>query len=752
MKLPELKEKLKNKYTVRIVAGVLSVALLGGGIGSAVSVNAAKNDKTKTTTEASNDDEDVVDDLLGGISSNDELIDKDESVYLISDASGNVEKTIVSDHLYNRDGAYSLTDKSNLSDITNTKGDEEFTQDGDSITWKADGNDIYYQGTSSAKAPVTQKVTYYLDGKEISPEDLAGQSGKVTIHFDYENTTTYTETVNGEEVTVVVPFAAVTALMLDDNFTNVEVTNGKVENSGDNNLVIGYALPGVSDSLETEDGDLDVDLPEYFEVTADVKDFKLATAMTIVSNASDFITSEGSSTDSLDDMISDLSDASKKLEDGSSDLSDGVGTLQDKMGDFSDGVSTLKKGLNSYLDGAKSVNDGIGSLKAGIEKLSKGSTSLGSGVKKLADGADSAVTGAKKLVAGYEGTEEQTGLVDGAAQVAKGASDLATGASSLSEGAAKLDAGVDTLAATLASMRSTVQSQIDAKLNTATVKPLFVKLGFSDGVTTENLDTVTTTVVSAKTTVIGALQLSGYSADQASATYDTILSGLYQFQGAMSVVKQLEASGDSIKELAKGTEDLKNGAADLAKGSSDLAKGSSDLATGAGTLSTGANTVSTGVSTVAEGTKTLEKGLETISGGLTTLNNSVPTLTDGITKLSKGANTLNSGSNKLVSNNEKLSKGASSLADGTDKIVDGVDKLADGSKKLADGMVEFNEEGINKIVNSYNGDLKPLTNRLQALLDAGADYQTFTDIADGNTGNVKFIYKLASIESDDAEE
>lgn len=142
---------------------------------------------------------------MDSVSLKDNDADKDESVYLISDANGNVNKTIVVDHLKNKDKKDTLEDASNLSDIENVKGKEKFTQSGDKLTWQAGGKDIYYQGTATEKPPVTQKVTYYLDGKEISPEDLAGKSGKVKIRFDYTNTTSYTETVNGEKQTVSVP-------------------------------------------------------------------------------------------------------------------------------------------------------------------------------------------------------------------------------------------------------------------------------------------------------------------------------------------------------------------------------------------------------------------------------------------------------------------------------------------------------------------------------------------------------------------
>ena len=369
MKLPELKERLKNKYIVRVVAGVLTIALVGTGIG-ATAVFADKNNSTEVTSEASSEaksTDDIADDLLNGISLKDNDADKDESVYLISDANGNVDKTIVVDHLKNKDKKDTIEDASNLKDITNVNGKETFDQNGDKITWQAGGNDIYYQGTSSDEPPVSQKVTYYLDDKEISPEDLAGKSGKVKIRFDYTNNTTFTETVNGEQQTVSVPFAAVTALVLGDGFKNVEVTNGKVEANDTTNVVLGYALPGLKDSLGIKDEDLDDDvtIPEYVEVTADVEDFSLSTAMTFVVNASDFVSSDGIDTSGLDDMIGDLQDATKQLQDGSSTLadgadtlSDGVGTLQSSLGTFADGMGSLQDGLKSYTAGASKINDG----------------------------------------------------------------------------------------------------------------------------------------------------------------------------------------------------------------------------------------------------------------------------------------------------------------------------------------------------------------------------------------------------------
>ena len=117
-------------------------------------------------------------------------IGKEETVYVLADSTGKERKVIVSDHLINDENKDTIEDASTLKDIENVKGDETFKQDGSKLTWQADGNDIYYQGTSTKETPVSQTITYSLDGKEVKPEELAGKSGKVTIRFDYTNNET----------------------------------------------------------------------------------------------------------------------------------------------------------------------------------------------------------------------------------------------------------------------------------------------------------------------------------------------------------------------------------------------------------------------------------------------------------------------------------------------------------------------------------------------------------------------------------
>lgn len=858
MKLPELKEKLKSKYIVRVVAGVLTIALVGTGIG-ATAVFAEKNSTAVTaeadsTTGSSKDADDIADKLMDSVSLKDNDADKDESVYLISDANGNVNKTIVVDHLKNKDKKDTLEDASNLSDIENVKGKEKFTQSGDKLTWQAGGKDIYYQGTATEEPPVTQKVTYYLDGKEISPEDLAGKSGKVKIRFDYTNTTSYTETVNGEKQTVSVPFAAVTGLVLGDGFENIEVTNGKAEVSDSSSVVLGYALPGLKDSLGIKDKDLDgdVNIPEYMEMTADVENFSMPAAMTFVVNASDYVSTDGIDTSDLDDMINDLKDASTQLQDGSKTLaegtdtlSDGLSTLQSKLGTFASGVGTLKSGLKTYTDGVSTLSGGLNKLNSNVPTLSNGITTLNSSAKSLNDGVallnatvSAKFTDSEKktlLDQVHSTLESQKSEIEKQAQTtvasqktaiqkqAQSAVDLqktdiqkqaqSTVADQKEDIEKKAQAAVDdqkeqiksVAAETVKQQETEIKNQAasaveqeftsgktdyitnEAKKQLASIKPVIesgVKAQFVQKMAEKN--PAITDYDSAKTFFDQNVGMKDGAAEACvNEQIDTIINNLAGSVASTAKDASKIAAGEAAYTAASQTagEAAYTGAS-LAAGTAayTAARQTAGEAAYAGASLAATTAAYTGASqaattaaytgavsgaeqatiTSAEQTKatvaasinqkqangySLVTGMKALADGTQTLYNSVPTLTSGIKQLVDGSNTL-------VANNAQLNSGASQLADGTNQIVSGVDQLTTGSKTLsegahtlADGMVQFNEEGINKILDAYNGDLKPFTDKLQAVIDAGEEYQTYSAIADGQTGSVKFIYKLASIDA-----
>ena len=217
---------------------------------------------------------------------------KEETVYVIADANGNPTRTIVSAWLKNQEEADTITDRSTLTGIENVKGSETYTTDANGdLVWQADGSDIYYQGSSDAPLPITANITYTLDGVDVTPELLEGATGHLVMTFHYINHTAAERVVNGKSVTLYQPFAVVSGAMLDNSkVSNVEVTNGKVINSGDQTIVVGLAMPGLKESLgldELEDSDgnpVDIDVPESVTIEADVTDFSLLTTITIAEN------------------------------------------------------------------------------------------------------------------------------------------------------------------------------------------------------------------------------------------------------------------------------------------------------------------------------------------------------------------------------------------------------------------------------------------------------------------------------------
>lgn len=383
---------------------------------------------------------------------------KEETVYVMADAKGAVNKIIVSDWIKNAEGSSTLQDESDLKDIKNVKGYEEYTLSPDgSLTWAADGSDIYYQGTTDKELPVEVKISYTLDGKAISPEELAGKSGRVTIRFDYENKQKQTVSISGRDEEIYVPFAMISGMVLPaDTFSEVEVTNAKLISEGDNQLVVGVAFPGLKESLDMEnlkdklEGEEareefeELEIPEYIEVAADASDFSLNMTMTMA--MSDVLSDIGL-TDSIDlskinDSMDELSDASQELIDGTVELKDGTAELRDGTVELKDGTAELKDGTETLVNGTVDLKDGTSELRNGAGDLKKGTSDLKSGTGDLKQGADTLKNGTQELHDKSGELDAGAGkLESGVTALAAGSKTLVSGTSQLAEGSAALDAG-----------------------------------------------------------------------------------------------------------------------------------------------------------------------------------------------------------------------------------------------------------------------------------------------------------------------
>lgn len=676
--------------------------------------------------------------------SGDSEVGKDETVYVIANADGSTQQVIVSDWLKNGKAEEVLKDASDLSDIKNVKGSETYSGTGDSMEWQAKGSDIYYQGTTTKQLPVDVKVSYQLDGKAITPEELAGKSGKVTIHFDYTNNEKRTVQVDGKEAEVYVPFMMVSGMLLDnEKFTDVEVTNGKVISEGNHTIVMGVAMPGLADSLELPE-QMDVDIPEYVEVTANVTDFSLD--MTITAAMTDMLSdindenddklNDLDDLDELNDSLDDLTDASRQLVDGTIDLNAGAEDLDDGakkigagVGKLADGTDTLQKafegdegavtGAKNLAAGAKQVSDGAKTLDDSVKTVKDGAKSVSDGAKSVSDGASSLSTGASTLSTGAASLQQ--GVKDvksGVDQVNGGLGQLSPGAKKLANGASDLDAGVKELVSAISGLSDTLgQSYAKALKDMNDARDAY---GESDP-----------RYIAAK------------------ASYETLA----------QIVAQMDPGLDAkLKALQSGASEVKAGAATVSgtvdklyEGSTKLVSGVNSLSAGADTLANGAKELSTGASTLATGADTLSTGASTLSAGTIQLKDGTKTLASGAKEVSTGANSLSTGVKQLYKGVKTVNTNMDTLNVGVKDLMGGTGKLLLGTVDLKDGMAKFDEEGIKKLTNKLTNvldeyDITALKDRVQETVDAGKEYTIFTDAADGTTTSVKFIYKTEAIE------
>ncbi len=399
--------------------------------------------------------------------------EKEQTVYVNADENGNSQDVIVSNWLKNQGNEQELTDKTNLTDIQNVKGDETFEQKSDgTIVWNTDGGDIYYQGKTQEELPVSVKLTYYLDGKEISAKDLAGKSGKLKIRIDYENKSKEVKEIQGKQEEICTPFMMMTAMILPaETFSNVEITNGQIISDGNNDIAVGVGFPGLAESLKLQDVEelKDVDFPDYAELTADVKDFSLAMTATVATTGllDDLDLANVNSTEDLKEQMETLADSSQALVKGSSELQSGIATLDSSADTFVSGLTKVDDGTAALKNGIDTMNSKKGELLDGVTKLTDGMKALQNGSAGLQDGVAAYTDGASQLGAGIAQTAEgaaalnqgiqelndkKTVLTDGAAKLAKGASDLNAGAGSLASGVQEYTAGVGKLHAGISAL------------------------------------------------------------------------------------------------------------------------------------------------------------------------------------------------------------------------------------------------------------------------------------------------------------
>lgn len=688
---------------------------------------------------------------------------KEETVYVNAKASGKTDKVTVSNWLKNS-GSVSgnLEDESILSDIKNVKGDEKYTADGDKLTWSTDSEDIYYQGTTDKKLPVSVKLKYYLDGKEMKPSELKGKSGHLKITVDYKNNEKKNVSVDGKDTEVYTPFVMMTGMILpNETFSNVTIDNGKIISDGNKNIVVGFGMPGLKDSLNLSSEETDkVTIPESLSIEADVKDFTMSSTYTVaLSDLLDDVDMDSIvNVDDLQNALDDLEDAALQLVSGSDTLADGAGTLANGVNSYTEGVDTLNAGIQKYLGSNGELNGSVTEYVNGVNKVVKGVQDYTSGVNTLADGVSSYVDGEKQLAAGASQlTQLSTGLKKVQSAIAKmeastdgkgkDREDIKVAASELAAGTQALEDSLGTkqVQALMAQVGSMVQTgneliaqteQLESGMQkgvkepvTNIVKELTVLKKELDGLNTQltNLKTTCESKVTELNTAIDDYNNKVAAAKNAANTSSEKISQSIQ---ALEIQKSKASSDAEKQQLQQSIDALKNAktAADGLKNVNTVEKASisidnidtSDITKGIITLTGNLQTASKTMEGLGSQLGEMQTKLDTITAAkdkipadqlnsltsnITKLNAGMQGLDAGISELAAGISTLDSETSAqfptAIQGITALNKGFAQLSGYNDSLVSGANKLKSNSPTLVAGVNTL-QSGTNQLASGLN--------------------------------------------------
>lgn len=680
----------QNKITsqgMRIMAGTLTIVLLGTTIVSPIPVHAAET--------------------AGG---------KEEVIYVMTDAEGKVESV----NVVNIFGKGDVTDYGDYSSVKMLTSTEPITQAGDKITFSTQKEKVYYQGTlENAQIPWNIDITYKLDGKEVSPEKLAGQSGTLEIRILITENTAADDNFYDN-------YALQAAFTLDSTkCENIVASGATLANVGSDKQISYTVLPGKG---------LDA------VITADVVDFEMDAAA--INGLKLDLNIEVDDSELMDkvaeiqDATTDLNDGAKDLKDGAGDLNDGAKDLKEGAGDLNDGAKDLNDGAKDLYDGVNSLDDGINSLSNGISTVQEGLNTLNGKSTDLTGGSSQVQTALKTIQSSLNdvavSTDQLKMLTDSSAAIKQGISDLYNGAATL-QAAVSYD-----------SYKTTMQANgLDI-----------------DALVAKNAGTITqlqAQVEQMQATLDGIKQIPGYESDAAYAAQAAQLE--QQISSLNGMIQLLQTNNDAWNGAMSGTENYFQG---MSRGVENLVTGLNELQTKYAAFDTAIGELVNQLSGLAVNMTKLKGGIDqlvtqygTLDSGIQEYTTGVATIVSGYSQLTDGAGKLVDGSKELLDGSSDLKQGTVDLYDGTQELYDGTVDLYDGTQELYDGTVDMQDGTKEFYDKTYDMDTEVRDKIDDMLADiTGSDEPVVSFVSDKNenVNSVQFVIKTTAIEKEDVEE
>ncbi len=632
---------------------------------------------------------------------------KSETVYSNLDSNGKAYKTIVSTQLTNEDKSDEITDISNLLNIENTNGDETFKKEGNQIVWDSNGNNIYYKGESDKQLPVECKITYELNGEEISAEELKGKSGNVKIKINYTNNEKHIVSINGKQVTMYTPFIIVAETKIDNaKNKNIQITNGKIVDNGESTLAVGIAMPGMQENIGISKSKIDI--PEEIEISMETEDFEMGNIIAVVAvkGIDEDLTSD---LNSMYSQINELANASNEILAGANQLKEGTSELVS-------GVDQLKDGTGAAYAGSKQIKDEV---EESTKNLKNDNTPA----------IDSKTLEAIKAQAMQSATlsdEQKAGIAAQAKAAATLSDEQKAGIAAQAKAGAKLTdaqkAGIAAQAKAAAKLTDAQKAEIAAQAKLTDEQKAKItaqaKAGAEFTETQEKViiaqaqEKYTETLTEAeKQLILAVAQNTAYQ------TATTTALAVAESTAEATALKVAQSVAESTAE------------ATALKAAQSVAESTAEATAQTVAQSTATQTAETTALTVAQSTATQTAGATATQTAAQVGNQAKQKFTNQVVSQ---MSTLGTALDELTNGLANIDNGVSALSVGTNK-------LDSGALQLANGVKTFNEQGISKINNLVNGDLRNIASRVEKMNELANEYNNYAGIQNGMAGEVKFI-------------
>lgn len=713
-------------HTVKVVGSVVLSAVMAGSM-MPVTVFAQNNDENPT--------------------------EKTETVYSVLNSDGSISDTIVSSWLHDEDGINNIKETLNLTDVKNIKSNEKPSKDGNTYTWNAKGNDVYYEGTATKQLPVSVKLRYELDGQEMSAKDMEGKSGHLKLTISFTNNYSEVKNINGKSIVIHPSYLAGGMLnMSTGNFTNVKCESGKIVNDGTNEMLAFANIPGLNETLKSAGLDKvnnQLGISDDVTVEADVNNFDLGSIMVGMTNEIDLaselgeIGSVSELTDGIDQLIEaddQLIDGSKQLYDGTTQLKEGIAplssaypqieTLTNAFDQLHDGTTTLSTGLNQYTAGVDQLNV---VSKQNLYKLSMGATTLNTSLnnKESKSQLNQLVQGSQALDAGIQNLNEQ---VNGDDSMLKPdmVKNLTEALKTTNEQVGKLGQVLNDLqdqegAFVDLSNQITKASENINKLGTLQTSFKEVTDGASAIITADNeqIKSVDDQLAAIRTKEINALNASIEALKNAANAVpeDDTTGAKAKIEEQINALESQKATLGDASSLSVTLKDLSQCQAGIDKIVADSKETLEELNAVYNSSKTDIENLSTKLDEAKKSIEVLngvmkqlnengitseefEKKVNTLKAGVEKLAKNSPALANGVATLANKLNNLGEGLNGLDSG---MSQAYTGITQATSQLSDNSDSLRNGAKALNDGTAQLS---------ASKSKMSELTSGLTKLSDA----------------------------------